>query len=167
MEVSMKKQGLVLAMLAMALTFGLVLAGCGEADDGDDDSGGLSLSDFVGTYEGTGGAGPKFTANGTTDLTLTVTADSLIAKSGETVVTTIPSVTTPEGGDVPGNHGKWLYLVADGKKIGIAYMRSGGPMGIWLGEDAIVWLPEPNIDASIKDAVEDGAITGSGWRVNE
>ncbi|MDR2796296.1 MAG: hypothetical protein LBB47_06275, partial [Spirochaetaceae bacterium] len=36
----MKKQGLVLGMLAMALTFGLVVAGCGEPDDGDDGGGG-------------------------------------------------------------------------------------------------------------------------------
>jgi hypothetical protein len=40
MEVSMKKQGLVLAMLAMALTFGLVFAGCGKKDSGGGSGGG-------------------------------------------------------------------------------------------------------------------------------
>jgi hypothetical protein len=171
MEVSMKKQGLVLAMLAMALTFGLVFAGCGEADDGDDGSGDkpLTLSDFVGTY----GNGPVYDnglftvkdVSGGYDLT--VTANSLIAKStdGATTAGTISGVTTEGGGDIPGNRGKWLYLVAGGKRIGVAYKANGGTLFIYLGKTATTTFEYVNDSLVSTEGVEDGAITGIGGKV--
>jgi hypothetical protein len=147
----MKKGNLIImGTLAMALAFGLVLAGC--EDDSDEGGGGPttpSLSDFKGTYSG------SFTP---TASSLTVTEDSL--KVGTTEIT---GVTTSTGGSVTGGD-SWVYLNAGGKKIGIALSASSVKQ-VYLGESAVNTAKSSLSAIGVNPSgIENGTITGTGQK---
>jgi hypothetical protein len=145
------KRFFLFGLLAVLLATSLVLTGCGE-DDGDGDGGGgtATLSDYAGTYTGT------FSPSATV---LTVTANSLSINDSTT--TTISSVTTSAGGTF-GKGYSWVYLNADGAKIGIA-TEAGSVNAIYLGTTSTASFADYNNPTPELSDITDGAITGRGW----
>ncbi|MDR1231212.1 MAG: hypothetical protein LBK61_07410 [Spirochaetaceae bacterium] len=144
-------------LLAVLLALGLVLAGCGGDDDDDSNGGGgpATLSDYAGDYPG---------AFNQESYTLTVTANSLAINDPAT--TTISSVTTSEGGTygtpVPYS---WVYLNADGKKIGIA-VEGTNRKNIYLGQTAVNSFTQYNDTTPATTGIQEGTITGFGTKLD-
>jgi hypothetical protein len=126
------------SVLVVVLVFSAVLAGCGDA---------ANLSTFAGTYSGALWFGD-----------LIVDANSLT--NGSTI---IKGVTTSVGGDISflgTTAGSWVYLEADGKKIGVIVSAGDikmivlGATGASAAEESLGML------GVVPSGVVDGAIIG-------